>query len=176
MSEKEFRDIVTKYQDRVYNTCLGFLKNAEDAEDIAQEVFIQVYKSYDTFLEKSELGTWIYRLAVNKNLEEIRKRSASKRKVESESIDNKEPASPSNYHPGVTLENKERSKILMSAIDKLPENQNVAFTLSKIEGLSQQEISKVMNKSISSVEALLQRAKLKLRELLKDYYEGNKYI
>ena len=71
-------------------------------------------------------------------------------------------------HPGVLLERQEQSVILFKAIDKLPENQKTAFILAKVEGLSLAEISKVMDKSVPSVESLLHRAKAKLRELLRD--------
>ncbi|WP_258105559.1 RNA polymerase sigma factor [Marinoscillum sp. MHG1-6] len=170
MSEKEFKEIVLTYQDRVYNTCLGFLKNQEDAEDVAQEVFIQVFKSYDFFLGKSETGTWIYRIAVNKCLELLRKLKAGKRSGIMMSLDGHEQIT-SFFHPGVELENQENARALFQAIDELPENQKVAFTLSKIEGLTTEEISKVIDKSTSSVESLLHRAKEGLRNLLRNYYE-----
>ncbi|MEP0367082.1 MAG: RNA polymerase sigma factor [Cyclobacteriaceae bacterium] len=170
MSEAEFKEIVTTYQDRVYNTCLGFLKNEGDAEDMAQEVFITVFNSYDTFLGKSALSTWLHKIAMNKCLEEIRKRNSQKR-----SDDDTYSGISENtfYHPGVTLENKERSSILLGAIAQLPEAQQTAFTLSKIDGLSYEEIAKVMNKTMGSVESLIHRGKGKLQQLLKDYYEGN---
>ena len=73
---------------------------------------------------------------------------------------------------GVSLDNKERSAVLFKAIDKLPENQKIAFTLHKIEGLSYQEASEVMKLSLSSVESLLHRAKNNLKKNLEDYYEN----
>ncbi|MFY0601439.1 MAG: RNA polymerase sigma factor [Cyclobacteriaceae bacterium] len=174
MSEEEFKHIVIKYQDRVYNTCLGFFHNEEDAEDLAQEVFIEVHKSYDTFLAKAQLGTWVYKIAVNKCLEEIRKRKSEKRGGSETQVELSEQRSGvSDYHPGISLENKERATVLMRAIDLLPESQRAAFTLSKIEGLSYEEIGKVMDKSISSIESLLHRAKSGLQKLLKSYYEEN---
>lgn len=171
MRETEFRDLVLKYQDRVYNTCLGFLKNEEDAEDVAQEVFMQVYKSYDTFLGKSQLTTWIYRISVNKCLEVLRK---TKRNQNAAMLDINliDKADLNFYHPGVTLENKERAAILFNAIEKLPDQQQIAFTLNKVEGLSYDEIGQIMDKSLSSVESLIHRGKSRLKELLKDYYDG----
>lgn len=171
MRETEFRDLVLKYQDRVYNTCLGFLKNEEDAEDVAQEVFMQVYKSYDTFLGKSQLTTWIYRISVNKCLEELRK---TKRNQNAAMLDINliDKADPNFYHPGVTLENKERAAILFNAIEELPDQQQIAFTLNKVEGLSYDEIGQIMDKSLSSVESLIHRGKSRLKELLKDYYDA----
>jgi RNA polymerase sigma factor (sigma-70 family) len=171
--ETDFNHIVIQYQDRVYNTCLGFLKNAEDAEDVAQEVFMQVYKSFDHFLVKSEIGTWIYRIAVNKCLEQLRKGKSQKRQGLHSDIADLNIGTEGFYHPGVLLENKERAAILFAAIGLLPENQQTAFTLHKVEGLSYEEIGKIMDKSISSVESLMHRAKSNLQEQLKTYYATN---
>ena len=74
-------------------------------------------------------------------------------------------------HPGVQLENKERSKILFEKIAALSENQRIAFTLHKVEGLSHKEICEIMGLSISSIESLLHRAKKNLQKSLKDYYQ-----
>ena len=74
-------------------------------------------------------------------------------------------------HPGVQMENKERAAILFSYIEKLPENQKIAFTLQKVEGLSQKEISSIMKTSESAVESLLHRAKKNLQKGLQNYYK-----
>ena len=81
---------------------------------------------------------------------------------------------PDFQHPGVKLDKKEDAAILMGAIKKLPENQRIAFTLHKVEGLSYQEVSDVMQASISSVESLMHRAKTNLRKMLEDHYYGKK--
>ena len=79
---------------------------------------------------------------------------------------------PDFNHPGIALDNKERAAVLFKAIDRLPENQKIAFTLHKVEGLSYQEISDVMKTSVSSVESLMHRAKNNLKKLLRDHYEN----
>ena len=76
-------------------------------------------------------------------------------------------------HPGVLLENQERTDILFNAIDQLAENQKIAYTLHKIEGMSYTEVAELTELSVSSVESLMFRAKKKLRELLEDYYKEN---
>ena len=77
---------------------------------------------------------------------------------------------PDFHHPGIILDNKEKAAVLFRAIQKLPQNQRIAFTLHKVEGLSYQEISDVMQTTVSSVESLLHRAKSNLRKILADYY------
>ena len=79
---------------------------------------------------------------------------------------------PDFNHPGVSLDNKENAKVLFSAIAALPENQRIAFTLNKVEGLSYQEVSDVMKTTVSSVESLMHRAKNNLRKTLEAYYKN----
>jgi RNA polymerase sigma-70 factor (ECF subfamily) len=80
---------------------------------------------------------------------------------------------PDFHHPGVTLDNKERAAVLFKAINQLPENQKIAFTLNKMEGLSYQEISDIMKTSVSSIESLMHRAKNNLKKWLANHYEKN---
>ena len=74
-----FKSIVEAWQDMVYNTALGILQNAEDAEDVAQEVFIQVYRSIHGFKAESKLSTWLYRIATTRALDLLRSRKSKKR-------------------------------------------------------------------------------------------------
>ena len=170
-----FKTIVETWQDMVFNTALGILQNAEDAEDVAQEVFIQVFESIENFKEESKFSTWVYRIAVSKALDHIRKKKRKKRFAFFQSLYGNagsvmiEP--PDFFHPGVKMENKENAKVLFKAIEKLPPNQKTAFVLSKMEGLSYDEVAEIMDVSSSAVDALLQRGRQNLKKSLKDYYE-----
>ncbi len=172
----DFKSIVETHQEKVRNTCFRFLKNPEDADDVAQEVFIQVYESLEHFSEDAELSTWIYRIAVNKSLDFIRKKKRKKRLAQLTSLfgfneEKEEIVIPADGNPQQDLEDKERKQILDSAIDELPENQKTVITLSKIEGFSNKEIAKIMELSLSAVEALMHRAKKNLHKLLYDHFE-----
>lgn len=173
--ESAFRYLVDSYQTKVYNTVLAIVQNSEEAEDVAQEVFMEVYESVEKFRGDSKLSSWVYRIATTKALEAYRKRKTQKRWggfLSSLFGENNEVVhEPADFiHPGILLENKERSMILFKAINKLADNQKIAFTLHHVEGLSYQEITEVMRLSLSSVESLLFRAKTNLKALLKDYY------
>jgi RNA polymerase sigma-70 factor (ECF subfamily) len=171
-----YRTLVLNHQDMIVNTCYGFVKNLADAEDVAQEVFIEVYRSIHKFRADAKLSTWLYRIAVNKSIDFLRKK---KRKswlgsfqgmFESEDkvkaiADQKQPT------PQRALEQLERREVLQSAIDKLPNNQRIAFTLHKYEGLSYKEMAEVMEVSLSAVESLMHRAKKNLKKLLYNYYK-----
>jgi len=160
----------------VYNTALGILQNTADAEDLAQEVFIQCFRSVKDFKGDSKISTWLYRITVSRSLDHLRAQKRKKRFGFMQSLfssDSNEPLveQASFVHPGVQLENKERAAILFKALEKLPANQKSAFILHKTEGLSYQEVAQVLDISVSSVESLMFRAKTNLRKYLKEYYE-----
>ena len=175
-SESAYQQLVDLYQDKVYNTVLGFLHSPEDAEDIAQEVFIEIFSAIGKFRGESKLSTWIYRIAVNKSLAYIRKQKRQKRFAFFSNIfevsENRKLHIPDFEHPGVKLEHKENAKVLFAAIGRLPENQKIAFTLHKVEGLSYQEVCDVMHLSLSSVESLMFRARINLQKMLSGFYKS----
>jgi RNA polymerase sigma factor (sigma-70 family) len=174
-SEAAFKQLVETYQVRVYNTVLSLVQHNEEAEDIAQEVFIEVYRSIDKFREDSSLGTWVYRIATTKSLEAIRKKKAQKRFAFISSLFGKNDEmihQPTDFeHPGVVAENKELAQNLFVAIGKLPNNQRIAYTLVNVEGLSYVETAEAMDITKSSVESLIFRAKGNLKKLLTTYYK-----
>ncbi|MBC8033421.1 MAG: RNA polymerase sigma factor [Chitinophagaceae bacterium] len=176
--EAAFKTIVTTWQDMVYNTALGILQNAEDAEDVAQEVFVQVYESIASFKGESKFSTWLYRITITKSMDHIRRKKRKKRFAGIQGLFgmNNEPVyePPDFHHPGVLLANKETAAILLRSVKVLPENQRIAFTLHKIEGLSYQEVSEIMKTTVSSVESLMHRAKNNLRKSLEAYYQDQK--
>ncbi|MCR9064631.1 MAG: RNA polymerase sigma factor [Cytophagales bacterium] len=173
--ETAFRQLVEQYQSLVFNTILSMVQNAQDADDLSQEVFIEVYRSIASFREDAKISTWLYRIASNKSLEYIRKKKTKKRFAFVKSLftsDDEPDIQPSDFvHPGVELENKERAEVLFRAIAKLSDNQRLAYTLHNIEDLSYKEIAEVMQVSLSSVESLLFRAKQNLRKLLEEFYK-----
>lgn len=157
-------EIYDKHSKQVYNLALHYVQNTEDAEEITQDVFIAVHQSLHTFQEKSQLGTWIYRITVNKSLDFIKARNRKKRFAFISSLFASDATSethnkPNFDHPGVLLEQKESLKILFGHINDLPSNQKTALILSKIEQQSQKEIAQIMNISSKAVESLIQRAK-----------------
>lgn len=174
--EKAFRHLVENYQQMVVNTCFGLLHDRDDANDIAQEVFIEVFNSIDRFRSDAKISTWLYRISVNKSLNFIRdnkKRSLFQRiegvfagRNYTDSI-----SGLSSDEPDTNLQEKQKSAIVHKAIDSLPENQRIALTLNKYEDLSYKEIADIMALSLSSVESLMHRAKKALQKKLLDCYK-----
>lgn len=174
-NEEAFELLYNHHCDRVFSILISYTKNAEDAEELLQDVFVTIYNMASGFQFNSSVSTWIYRIAVNKSLDFQRKKSRQKRsgiftslfakdsvEVKYESVDF--------AHPGAKLENKEDAQQLFRAIDSLSENQKTAFILTQIEGLPQKEVGEIMNQSRKSVESLIQRAKANLRVELGKFY------
>ena len=174
-NHNDFIAIYNQYKISVYNVALHYLQNVEDAEEITQDVFVQIYNSLSSFNEKSSLKTWIYRITINKSLDFIKHKNSVKRFFifGKKSENKKEIEDLSNFeHPGIALVNKENAAILFGVINELTENQKTAFILSKLDGLSNPEISEIMNISISAVESLVFRAKTTLKEKLSNKFEN----
>lgn len=171
---KAFRLFYEGFKARVYNTCLSYLQNAEEAEEIAQDIFVEVFHSAVKFKGDSSPATWVYRITVNRCLDALRFRKRKKRAGALKSLFGigGEPVVevPHFDHPGVALENKENAALLFAAIDLLPEKQKTAFILSQVEELSQKEIAGVMRQSEKAIESLIQRAKTNLRKDLEKFY------
>jgi RNA polymerase sigma-70 factor (ECF subfamily) len=175
-SKEAFRELVEEFQDRVINTCYKFLNNKEDAEDTAQEVFVEVYRSLNSFREDSLLSTWIYRISVTKSLDLIRKKNRKKRFNFLKGGDDEELINwqPGDSDPYSILTDNERNNLLYTALNSLPDNQRIALTLSKLEHIKSSEIADIMNTNTSTVESWIHRAKKtlykKLYKKIKNYY------
>ncbi len=135
-----FKTLLKAFKKKVRNTCFRYVNNVDDADDIAQEVFIQVFESMSHFREESQMSTWVYRIAVNKSLDFLRSKKRKKRFGQLTSLfrfteEGEEIIEIPNYEtPERELEDKERKEVLDWAISKLPENQKTAIILSKYEG------------------------------------------
>ncbi|MFN8250348.1 MAG: RNA polymerase sigma factor [Ferruginibacter sp.] len=175
--ESAFRKLVDEWQHMVYNTALGIVQQEDDADDVTQEVFIQVYQSVSSFKGESKFSTWLYRITVTKSLDHLKRKKTKKRFAFVQRLfgnSNEESLHPEDFnHPGVLMEQKEKAATLFKALEQLPENQRIVFTLHKLEGLKHQEIGDVMQISVTAVESLIARAKANLRRILKDYYNKN---
>lgn len=173
---ESFRLLVEKYQMMVFKACFHILSNAEDAEDVAQEVFIEAYLSISGFRGDSKISTWLYRIAINKSKNLLRKNRWQQLIhrfglfIPAEKTEFVELEDHSAHEAMNRMERNEEQAILWKAIEDLPENQRIAFTLHKYEELSYQEISEAMQTSLSAVESLIHRAKLNLQKKLGNYF------
>lgn len=169
-----FSKLVEEWQSMVYNTALGIVQNPDDADDVTQEVFVQVYQSISSFKGESKLSTWLYRITLSKALDHVKKGKRKKRFAFIQGLfggKEEEAILPVDFnHPGVQLEKKEAANALFSALKQLPENQRIAYTLHKLEGQSYQEVADILETTLYAVESLMGRAKTNLKKILSGYY------
>jgi len=175
--EPAFRWLVENYRNRVFHTVLNIVQDEGEAEDAAQEVFIKVFESIKDFKEESSLSTWIYRIAVRKALDKIRRRKT--RQQLQKWLPGWMPAESKSgtgnfHHPGIDAENREKAAVLFKAVQSLPEKQRIAFTLIRIQGMNYEEACGIMNQNIKAMESLIMRAKSNLQKKLESYYRSNK--
>lgn len=172
-----FELLIKKYQSLVYNTCIRLLKNPSDAEDMSQEVFLEVFRSVVQIRNVEDVAGWIYRISYCKCISFHRKHNPAKDNSRPEkgsaSTLIEQNAGHADYEtPDVTLEKKEAGIELFKRIDELPEMQKKAILLHKFEGYSHKEICDEMGLSQASVESLIYRAKQSLRKSLVSFFEN----
>jgi RNA polymerase sigma-70 factor (ECF subfamily) len=170
-----FGELIHRYQSIVVNTCYSFVLNKEDAEDLAQEVFMEVFRSVGSFKGDALLSTWLYRISVNKSIDLLRNKKRKKRIQKVIGFFDKEnrqviDIASDQPDPASQLLQEEQVQLLHKAVGQLPGNQQIAFSLNKFEQLPAPQVAIIMDLSVGSVESLLHRAKQNIREILKHYH------
>jgi len=155
-----FQLLVKRHKEKVRNIIYLTISNSNSVDDIAQEVFITVYKNLKHFRFESQFTTWLYRITVNKCKDHLRKINV--RKI---FVPIKEVAGESGS--GIKVENKDVSNIVMNAISELPAKLRVPLLLKDIEGFSYQEISETLQCEMGTVKSRIFRAREGLRNILK---------
>lgn len=165
-----FKQLVERHKILVYNICYNILGDHHQAEEAAQEVFLQVYKSAGSFRHKSKVSTWIYRIAVNRSLNVIRQ---NKKTQWIKSLSTLAYEESGGEEPDKLLERKEMKSLLKSVVDSLPEKQRTVFILNKYENLSPRAIAEILDISTNSVDARIHRAKINLQKKLVSLLKNN---
>ncbi len=170
-----FALLVDKYKQPVMNLAYRMLHDAVEAEDLAQVVFVQVYKSADRYKVNSKFTTWLFTIARNLCLNEIRRRS----RHPAESLDEPHPdledqprhqfEDTRGFSPPETLLHGELEQKIEEAVNALPENQRAALVLCRQDELSYDDIAKVLGCSLSATKSLIHRGRETLKEKLKPY-------
>lgn len=172
-----FEELVRRFSDRVYRLAWSFVKNDHEAEDVAQETFLNVYRAIDRFRGASKVGSWIYRITVNTALMRLRR----KRRRPEVSFDALQPDDEprGHHHDSPVLvdehtaeDDADRSEMatkIQAAVDELDEKYRVVFLLRDVEELSIQETGDILNLTPAAVKSRLHRARLQLRAALERY-------
>jgi RNA polymerase sigma-70 factor (ECF subfamily) len=168
--ERAFEDLVAKHTRGVLNLVYRYLGDASRAEDVAQDVFVKVYRARKKYEPKAKFSTWLYRIAVNHCLNEIRSRRSEP--VGTAPV-NGLLEKPAEDPPDSNLSREELRKAVQAAIDALPGNQRVAVILARYQEMSYDEIAETMGMSLEAIKSLLFRAKENLQKSLSRYAEGS---
>ena len=166
-----FREIVERYQNSLLNYIYRYTGDRASAEDIAQEVFLRVFKTAKGYRTLSSFKTWLFKIATNLCLNELRDNKMHRNTIDIFELNEAGFVALAEKCPSPAreLENRELSSILKMALKSLPENQRVALLLHKYSGFSYFDISQIMNCSISAVESLIHRARQSLKKQLTPY-------
>jgi RNA polymerase sigma-70 factor (ECF subfamily) len=157
-----FEALYQRHYRRVYNLCLRMLNDASEAEDLTQEVFIQLYRKIKSFRGDSAFSTWLYRLTVNQVLMHFRKKQVRNEKTTEDGempsqVVNQEAVDNSNQIEKIAIE---------KAVKQLPKGYRTVFVLHDIKGFEHEEIAKMLGLSVGTSKSQLHKARLKLRNLL----------
>lgn len=167
-NQKSFEQLVRKYKTSIFNTVYSMLGNTAEAEDTTQEIFLKVYSSTGSFNFKSSFSTWLYRITVNKCLDELKKRKNQSLSLENElnaeeQVTLKDIFSSDKKNIDDEIAKKELQKTIHKILNSLPEKYRMVLTLKEFENLSYQEIARIMKISVNRVKIWLFRARAKLK-------------
>lgn len=160
-----FEKLIFDYQKKVFNICYRYLENYDDASELAQEVFIKIYKGISGFKEQSLLSTWIYKITVTTCIDEIRKR----KKYNTVSIDDTEriiEIVDYDDSPCENIEKQEVKKEILNAINRLNEEHKTVIILRDIQGLSYEEIAQSLDVPLGTIKSRIKRARENIKQYL----------
>ena len=168
-----YRVLVERYQERIYFVCYGFVRNKEDATDLAQEAFVKAYKNLPRFQFRSKFYSWLARIASNLCIDWLRRKKVRKAEEFDEGVAAKESAgviSMAHFKndPSRSASNAQLRIRLAEAIEALPEQQRQAIVLREIDGLAYKEIAEIMDIPEGTVMSRLYYARKKLQRALED--------
>lgn len=171
-SIEAFEELISKYESKVFNLAMRFTRNQEDAEEVVQDVFTTLYKKIDGFQGKSAFSSWLYRIVVNAAFMKLRKRRQQSA-VYIEDIVQEQKLDHDSFfvcRSDSIATTREVREILANAISRLPEQYRNVFVLRDIDGLSNEEVSELLDLSIPAVKSRLHRSRLMLRRKLVRLY------
>ena len=168
---RAFEKLVITYQDKVFSQCYRLTGNYDDAQDLAQEVFVRAYRGIGSFRSDADLGTWLYRIAVNQYLNSRRREKDNVISLD-EPVDTGDgevarQVAAAEEDPLEAVERGELREMVLEALARLPHEFRVTLTLREFEGYSYEEIAEMMDCSVGTVRSRLNRARKALRDLLR---------
>lgn len=178
-----FEEIIGLYEKKVFSTIYYMVKNEHEVEDIAQEVFVKIYKNLKNFKEESSLYTWIYRITINVCIDEIKKKKNVvyiDEKLQTDEGEVEFQLEDESKGPDELAEDEELKRKLTECIRKLPVDQSTMIILRDIKGFTYMEIAEMTKTNLGTVKSKINRARASLKRILEetgtflDYEESNR--
>jgi RNA polymerase sigma-70 factor (ECF subfamily) len=166
--------LMERYEGPVLNAIYWSIGDYYRAEEVAQEVFVTIYRQRARYKPRAKFVTWLFRIVRNRCLNEVRDRATAQQHVVQVTQGPEDLPAPRSASPDAQAERAETQQALLNAVASLPENQRTAFVLAKIEGFSYQEIAETMGITLPSCESLIHRARLNLRDRLRPLLDISK--
>ena len=163
-----FRLLAERYQQKVFIVCMGFTHDRDEANDVSQEVFIEVFRSLPKFRGQSSFSTWLYRIAVTKSMKFIQRDRFKKFKISLDFLTDHDgfEQTATGYSTDDRINRQETKKMLKKALSSLPKKQRIAFVLNKYKELTNKEIAEIMTLPLASVDTLIHRARKNLKQYI----------
>ena len=165
-NKNDFAHLVSKYKQKVFQTCMGFVHNTDDAADLTQDVFIKVFEKLNSFKGTSAFSTWLYRITLNMAINYTRKKRITSMFNFDQKTDELYKKQSSNKTDDRIIQHENKMHV-KKMLDKLPLTQRKAFVLSHYREMSNNELADVLNISAKAAESLLFRARKNLQKELK---------
>ncbi len=171
-----FSELMRRHYKGVVNYIYRFTNLRDNSEDLAQEVFLRIYRSAGQYRPEAKFSTWLYKIATNVSLTYVKKKSNN-----NVSLDEIDDGGDATGNPDLDIADdiiyrKEMMNVIFEAMESLPEREKVAIMLCKYEGLSYEEVAQVLECTVGAVKAYVHRGRMKLIERLKPYLsEGGDY-
>ena len=177
---RAFEELVSRYENKVYRLAIKLTRNEALAEEVLQEVFLKIYEKIDSFRGESALSSWIYRIAANAcfsklNLEKRHQHADLDDTMPQAEVALHERSDHGQEAPDQPLLSDEALRVISRAIERLPEDFRVVITLRDVEGMSNEDVAKVLDLSVPAVKSRLHRARLLLRKRLAGYFDRQEF-
>jgi RNA polymerase sigma-70 factor (ECF subfamily) len=168
-----FTELMKRHYKSIMNYIYRFTNDRNDSEDLAQEVFLRVYRSVNEYKPRAKFSTWLYKIATNVCLTEIKLKGRMNKVSLDEIQENKQDIGDSNSPTGYDLiEKREIKDSIFQALNSIPENERISIILCKYEGLSYDEVAGVIGCTVGAVKTYIHRGRMKLIERLKPILEA----
>ncbi len=163
-----YGELVLRYQDRLFNSLLRVVRTRDDAQDAAQDAFLQAYQKLDSFRGDSQFFSWLFRIAMNAGLSKLRRKSSKDISLSAQQDQGYDVTDHTAVDPSHSMNQSEQQSRVLNALNALPDDYRVVLSLKELDGLKYEEIAEIVGCPIGTVRSRIHRARQELKEKLRD--------